>query len=180
MVMNGPDSSDIRQEGGRFLLRAELLHQRHVEAAIGVVHRRHDGQRRKSGEEAAVDAALGNEVGGDHGDDGGGENLHRNQHAALARHRRRRLQADAGAREKNHTDRIGSVPVIVPFVNEPKNLPVFGAKVFKQTPSNSGTIIMPPGIFSMPPLMFTTGSFTRGRLCFSAETGPLPEIPASQ
>ena len=50
--------------------------------------------------------------------------------------------------QKNHTDRIGSVPVIIPLVNEPKNLPVFGAKVFRHAPRNSGTIIMPPGIFS--------------------------------
>ena len=44
-------------EGAGFLLGAELLHQRHVEAAVGVVHRRHDGEHRKPGEEAAVDAA---------------------------------------------------------------------------------------------------------------------------
>ena len=60
--------------------------------------------------------------------------------------------------QKNHTDRIGSVPVIIPLVKEPKNLPVFGANVFKHAPSNSGTIIMPPGIFSMLPLMFMTSS----------------------
>ena len=60
--------------------------------------------------------------------------------------------------QKNHTDRMGSVPVIIPFVNEPKNLPAPGANVFKHAPNNRGAIIMPPGIFSMLPLMFTAGS----------------------
>ena len=61
--------------------------------------------------------------------------------------------------QKNHTDRIGKVPVIIPLVNEPKNLPVFGANVFRHAPRNSGTIIMPPGIFSTLRLMFTAASF---------------------
>jgi hypothetical protein len=50
--------------------------------------------------------------------------------------------------QKNQTDRIGSVPVIMPLVNEPKKLPVPGAKVCRQAPRSNGTVIMPPGTFS--------------------------------
>jgi hypothetical protein len=31
--------------------------------------------------------------------------------------------------QKNHTERIGTVPVIKPFVKEPKNLPASGVNV---------------------------------------------------
>ena len=47
--------------------------------------------------------------------------------------------------QKNHTERIGTVPVIKPFVKEPKYLPVHGAKVCKIAPNRRGTSIKPPG-----------------------------------
>ena len=51
--------------------------------------------------------------------------------------------------QKNQTARMGTVPVISPFVNEPKYLPASGAKVCTQAPSSSGISMSPPGTRSM-------------------------------
>ncbi|CAH0326964.1 hypothetical protein SRABI106_04844 [Rahnella aquatilis] len=55
--------------------------------------------------------------------------------------------------QKNHTARIGTVPVISPLVKEPKYLPESGAKVWHSAPMKRGTNIIPPGIFSIARLM---------------------------
>ncbi len=51
--------------------------------------------------------------------------------------------------QKNHTARMGTVPVIIPLVNDPKYFPAPGEKVWHSAPRNSGTSIIPPGIFSI-------------------------------
>ena len=51
--------------------------------------------------------------------------------------------------QKTHTARMGTVPVIIPLVNDPKYFPAPGEKVWHSAPRNSGTSIIPPGIFSI-------------------------------
>jgi hypothetical protein len=62
--------------------------------------------------------------------------------------------------QKNHTARIGTVPVISPLVNDPKYLPAPGANVWTQAPSNNGTSIRPPGMRSMTFLIFMPPPWT--------------------
>ncbi|XNM57003.1 hypothetical protein ACLK1Z_22420 [Escherichia coli] len=40
---------------------------------------------------------------------------------------------------------MGTVPVIIPLVNDPKYFPAPGEKVWHSAPRNSGTSIIPPG-----------------------------------
>ena len=56
--------------------------------------------------------------------------------------------------QKNHTARIGTVPLIIPLVNEPKYAPVSGANVFNTAPNNRGINIIPPGMRSIVALIF--------------------------
>ena len=56
--------------------------------------------------------------------------------------------------QKNQTARIGTVPPIIPFVNEPKYSPVVGANVFSTAPNSNGISIIPPGIRSIVALIF--------------------------
>ncbi len=47
--------------------------------------------------------------------------------------------------QKNHTARIGTVPLIRPLLKDPKVLPACGQSVWQSAPSNKGTSIIPPG-----------------------------------
>ena len=58
--------------------------------------------------------------------------------------------------QKNHTARMGTVPVIKPLVKEPKYWPAPGEKVLQTAPSTSGTNISPPGTFSTARIIRTT------------------------